>query len=69
MKIKKKVQGHIIILEYKKVKKYKDGYTLYDVYKQGEFLYRTCLTSVQLREIKEAGYMTSDEEVIINVCN
>ncbi len=63
MKITKKVQGHNIVLEYKKVKKYPHGYSLYNVYKDNVFLYRTCLTSLQIKEIKEAGYVTSDEEV------
>ncbi len=68
MKIKKKVQGHYIILDYKKAKKYKN-FTMYDVFKQGVFLYSTSLTKLQLRELKEAGYLTSDEEVIVNdVC-
>lgn len=63
MKITKKVQGHDIVLEYKKVKKY-NGYTLYDVYKNNVFVYRTCLTSLQIKEIKQAGYMLNEEEVL-----
>ena len=63
MRIKKRVQGHDILLDYKKVKKYPNGYTLYNVYKDKIFLYRTCLTSLQIKEIKDAGYMVSDEEV------
>lgn len=65
MKITKKVQGHNIVLEYKKVKKYLNGYTLYNVYKDNVFLYRTCLTSLQIKEIKEAGYMLNEEEVLV----
>lgn len=63
MIITKKVQGHDIKLEYKKVKQY-TGYTLYNVYKNGVFIYQTCLSKLQLKEIKEAGYVTNDEEVL-----
>lgn len=68
MKIEKKVQGHSIILDYRRVRKYPHGYVLYNVYKMlGKakriFLYKTCLTSLQIEEIKDAGYMISDEEV------
>ena len=63
MQIKKKVQGHDIVLDYKRVKKYPNGYILYNVYKQGVFIYRTCLTSLQVKEIKEAGYVLNEEEV------
>ena len=53
-----------MILDYIRVKKYPNGYTLYNVYKDKIFVYRTCLTSLQIREIKDAGYVISEEEVL-----
>ena len=63
MRIKKRLQGHDIILDYKRVKKYKNGYALYDVYKQGVFLYRTCLTKLHIADMERTGYLVNDEEV------
>jgi hypothetical protein len=68
MKVKKKVQGKDIELNYRRVKKYPHGYILYNVYKMlGKtkriFLYRMCLTSSQIKEIEKTGYMITDEEV------
>ena len=64
MKIKKRVQGKDVILDYIRVKKYPNGYTLYNVYKDKTFKYRTCLTGLQVKEIKDAGYVISEEEVL-----
>jgi len=67
MKIKKRVQGHDIILDYRVLKKY-PHFTRYKVYKMLSktkrlFLYTTCLTSLQIKDIKNAGYILTDEEV------
>ncbi len=66
MRIKKKVQGYDVILEYERIKDYPNGYSLYDVYKltnERKFLYRTCLTDLQVKEIVLAGYTVSEEEI------
>lgn len=63
MKIKKRIMGHDIILEHRVVKVYPNRFTLYDVYKGNQFLYRICFTDLELVHIKENGYMISDEEV------
>lgn len=67
MLIKKRVQGHDILLEYKVIEKY-PRYTRYGVYKilnksKKIFLYTTCLTNQQISKIIQAGYMINDEEV------
>lgn len=63
MIIKKRVRGHIIELDYRPVKTFKNKiYTLYDVYLKDKFLYRTCLDFVQLRDIRQAGYKIECEE-------
>lgn len=65
MKITKKIQGQEIILNYIKVKKY-PNYTLYDVYIDNKLLYRTCLTSIQLKRLKKLKYtITECEEELI----
>ena len=68
MIIKKRVQGHDIILDYKRVKSYQHGFTKYRVYKmlgksKRVFLYNTCLTSLQLKELADNDYIVTDEEV------
>lgn len=68
MIIKKRVQGHDIILDYKRVKSYPNGFTEYRVYKmlgksKRVFLYNTCLTSLQLKELADKDYVITDEEV------
>lgn len=68
MIIKKRVQGHDIILDYKRVKSYPHGFTTYRVYKmlsksKRVFLYNTCLTSLQLKELADSDYVITDEEV------
>ena len=60
MKIIKKVQGHEIILEYRKIKEYPHGYTLYDVYNFDRFLYKTCLTELDIIEIKRNKYTINE---------
>ena len=62
MRIIKKVLGHTVVLDYKKVKDYPNGYTLYDVYKNNVFLYRTCLTDLQVLDIVLADYIVNEEE-------
>lgn len=67
MIIKKRVQGHDILLDYKVIEKY-PRYTRYGVYKivnksKKIFLYTMCLTNLQISKIVQAGYMISDEEV------
>ena len=63
MKIKKRVNGHDIILDYKPVKVYPNKYTIYDVYNGNKYLYRVCLNDLDIVKIKENGYMINDEEV------
>ena len=67
MFIKKKVQGQIVKLDYQKEKVY-PRYTEYSVYKMlpngsRQFLYRTCLTSLQLKKLKENDYKIDFEVV------
>lgn len=66
MLIKKIINGHIIVLEYRRVKKYRNRFTLYRVYKRiGKskriFLYNTCLTDLQLKEIVKRKYLITEE--------
>lgn len=61
MRIYKKVQGRYVILDIKKVKKYPHGFTLYNVYKNNVFLYRTCYTDLYLQEIKNKGNIINEE--------
>ena len=68
MLITKKVEGHSIVLDYKPIKKY-PHYTIYEVYKDNKYLYNTCFTNSQLKRIIDAGYVTSDEEVVDSVCS
>lgn len=63
MKIKKHVNGHDIILDYKPIKVYSNKYTIYDVYNGNKYLYRVCLNDLDIVKIKENGYMINDEEV------
>lgn len=64
MKIKKKVQGHIIDLEIIKIKDY-PKYGLYQVYKLENSkripLYKTCYTNLQIIEIKKNQNVISEE--------
>jgi len=67
MIIKKRVQGEYITLEYKLLKKY-PRFTTYNVYKVAKnnkktLLYTTCLTKLQLEQIRDSGYLICDEEV------
>lgn len=67
MKIKKKVNGIEVILDYRRVKRYNNRYVLYNVYKilsktKRIFLYRTCLSDLQKVEIELSGYMLDEEE-------
>lgn len=72
MIIKKRVQGHDITLEYVVLKKY-PRFTTFNVYRlfktTKKLLYTTCLTRLQIQDIKRAGYVINDEEVEINVRN
>ena len=68
MIIKKKIQGKIIVLKYNKVKEYPNKYIVYDVYKilnetKSIFLYKTCLTSLQIKELKEQKFIINSEEI------
>lgn len=68
MLIKKKVDGHIVWLEFEKVKRYSNRFTLYKVYKNiGKskkiFLYNTTLNDLELKDIIKKGYMM--EEIVI----
>lgn len=60
MKIIKKVQGHDIELELIKEKEY-PRYTLFKVYKDNVFLYRTCFTSLQIQELVLKGFILDEE--------
>lgn len=50
MIVRKRVQGHIIELEYKYIKNY-GRFNLYEVYKGNELLYKTCLDMIQIKNI------------------
>ena len=65
MKITKKVQGHDIELELIKVKDY-PRYTVYNVYKGDVFLYRTCFTSLQIKELVLKGFVMDEESTPTN---
>jgi len=61
MKIIKKVQGHDIELDYRLDKKY-PRYNVFNVYKDNVFLYRTCLTDLQIKDLVLNGYVISEDE-------
>ncbi|MBP5427015.1 MAG: hypothetical protein J6Y29_03885 [Clostridiales bacterium] len=70
MKIIKRVQGHDIVLDYKRVKSYPHGFIRFRVYKmlgkyKRVFLYNTCLTSLDIKRIKRNGYQINEE---VNIC-
>lgn len=66
MKIKKKVQGQDVELEFVKIKDY-PRYGLYQVYKiiNGKRipLYKVCYTNLQIKEIIKNKNIITDEEV------
>lgn len=64
MIVKKIVEGYNILLDYRKVKEYSNKFTLYDVYRNNKFLYRTCLDKLQLKKLEEVGYLINNEEEI-----
>ena len=66
MKIIKKVQGQLIELDLIKVKDYPNGYTLFDVYKADKFMYRTCFTSLQVKELATKGFVLGEEETPVD---
>ena len=68
MKILKRVQGHDIILDYRRVKRYSHRFTVYNVYKmlgkaKRVFLYRTSLSDFQLKELVKQKYVISEESL------
>lgn len=67
MKIKKKVQGKTINLEFIKIKEY-PKYSLYQVYKiidkKRILLYKECYTDPQIREIIDKGYWVTKEAFV-----
>lgn len=62
MFIKKKVQGHIIELEYRYIKNY-GRFNLYEVYKDNRFQYRTCLDMIQIKNLINNHYKVDFEVV------
>lgn len=67
MKIKKRIEGKDIILDYKRVKRY-NGYILFNVYQcisksKRKYLYKTCLTPLDIKLLSEKDFIISDEEV------
>lgn len=61
MKVKKRVQGAWVELEFKKVKDY-GKYVLYEVYKDGEPMYKQCFSPVGLRELRKNNYIMEEIE-------
>ena len=61
MKVRKRVQGRWVELEYKKVKDYA-RFTLYEVYKDGIPIYKTSLSKLGLRELKKNNYIIEEVE-------
>lgn len=66
MKIKKKVQGHVIDLEIIEIKNYPQ-YDVYQVYKleNGKCtpLYKTCYTTLQIKKIIKNKNIITEEEI------
>lgn len=72
MRIKKKVQGKWIDLEFKKIKTY-PRYTRYQVYKVkgNEYipLYTECFSNLQLLELANNRFTITEEQVEeVNLC-
>lgn len=68
---KKNMYGDNILVEIVLVEKYKT-YCLYDVYRVNDngtknFLYKTCFTNLQLKEIEKKGFIEEDEEMEDNI--
>ena len=61
MKVRKRVQGRWVELEYKKVKEYK-RFSLYEVFKDGLALYKTSLSKLQLEELRKNHYIIEEVE-------
>jgi hypothetical protein len=61
MKVRKRVQGVWVELEFKKVKEY-DRFTLYEVCKDGIPIYKESLTKLQLSELKRNNYIIEEVE-------
>lgn len=69
MKIKKRIEGHDIVLEYEKVKRYPQGFTSFKVYKilndtKKLFLYIVSLSDLEIKEIEKTGYILKEEVFI-----
>ena len=63
MRIKKRVYGKIVVLDFVKVKKYPAGFTLYDVFCGNRFLYKTCFTPLQVKELTKCRTIFDEEDL------